>query len=202
MEGGLTLGATARGEELAAAAPESLVTDEALIEAARRDPEAFGLLYERHRLAVYRYLRARTGSDDAAADLAALTFERALAALDRFRPSGAGFPAWLLRIARNAAIDAARRRRGTHSLDALRPWELPVAPDDPEGSAVRRAELDELRRQLRRLDEPVAEALALRYGAGLSAHEIGVVIGKSEAATQKLMSRALDTLREAYRGWE
>jgi RNA polymerase sigma-70 factor (ECF subfamily) len=202
VEGGLTLGegvAPARGF---AAAPESLATDEALIEATRRDPEAFGLLYERHRLAVYRFLRARTGSDDAAADLAALTFERALAALDRFRPSGAGFPAWLLRIARNAAIDAARRQRGTHSLDTLLAWELPVAPDDPEGSAVRHAELDELRRQLRRLDEPVVEALALRYGAGLSAREIGTVIGKSEAATQKLMSRALDALREACHGWE
>ena len=201
MEGGLAIGASATGTPQVAAL-ESAATDEALVAAARRDPEAFGLLYERHRLAVYRYLRARTGSDDAAADLAALTFERALTALDRFRPSGAGFPAWLLRIARNAAIDATRRRRGTHSLDALRAWELPAAPDDPEGSVVRHAELDELRRQLRRLDEPVAEALALRYGAGLSAREIGLVIGKSEAATQKLISRALEALREAYRGWE
>ncbi len=183
-------------------AVEGIATDDALVEAARRDPEAFGLLYERHRLAVYRYLRARTGSDDAAADLAALTFERALAGLDRFRPSGSGFPAWLLRIARNAAIDAARRNRGTHSLDTLRAWELPAAGDDPEASAVRRAELDELRRALRRLGEPAVEALALRYGAGLSAREIGAVIGKREAATQKLLSRALEALREACRGWE
>ena len=202
MEGGLTVSAIATGEHLAAGTLESSATDDALVAAARRDPEAFGLLYERHRVAVYRYLRVRTGSDDAAADLAALTFERALAALDRFQSSGAGFPAWLLRIARNAAIDAARRRHGTHSLDALRTWELPAAPDDPEGSVVRHAELDEMRRQLRRLDEPVAEALALRYGAGLSAREIGLVIGKSEAATQKLISRALEALREACRGWE
>ena len=202
MEGGLAVDALEPHARELGAAPEAAATDEALVEAARRDPAAFGLLYERHRLVVYRYLRARTGSDDGAADLAALTFERALAALDRFRPSGGGFPAWLLRIARNAAIDAARRQRGTHSLDALRAWELPTAPDDPEGSAVRHAEADELRRQLRRLDEPVAEALALRYGAGLSTREIGVVIGKSEAATQKLMSRALEALREACRGWE
>ncbi len=175
-------------------------SDEALVDAARRDPSAFAVLYERHGLAVYRYLRARTGSDDAASDLAALTFERALAGLERFRPSGGGFPAWLLRIARNAAIDAARRDRGTRSLDDLPPLAHPPAEDDPEASVMRAAELDELRRRVRRLGEPAAEALALRYGAGLSAREIGAVIGKSEAATQKLLSRALEVLREAYRG--
>ncbi len=168
---------------------------------ARADPSAFGILYERHRLAVYRYLRARTDSDDAAADLAALTFERALGALERFRPAGGGFPAWLLRIARNAAIDAARRDRGTRSLDDLPPLAHPAAADDdPEAAALRAAELDELRAHVRRLGQPAAEALALRYGAGLSAREIGAVIERSEAATQKLLSRALEALREVYRG--
>ena len=176
------------------------VSDDALVARTRADPSAFGALYERHRLAVYRYLRARTSSDDAAADLAALTFERALAGLDRFRPAGGGFPAWLLRIARNAAIDAARRDRGTRSLDELPPLGHPAAADDPEAAALRAAELDELRRHVHRLGEPAAEALALRYGAGLSAREIGAVIGKSEAATQKLLSRALEALREVYRG--
>ena len=176
------------------------VSDDALVARARVDPSAFGILYERHRVAVYRYLRVRTDSDDTAADLAALTFERALAGLHRFRPTGGGFPAWLLRIARNAAIDAARRERGTRSLDELPPLAHPAAADDPEAAALRAAELDELRQHVHHLGEPAAEALALRYGAGLSAREIGAVIGKSEAATQKLLSRALETLREAYRG--
>ena len=175
-------------------------SDDALVARARVDPSAFGILYERHRVAVYRYLRARTDSDDAAADLAALTFERALGALERFHPAGGGFPAWLLRIARNAAIDAARRDRGHRSLDALAPLGDPAATEDPEAAALRAAELDELRAHVRRLGQPAAEALALRYGAGLSAREIGAVIERSEAATQKLLSRALEALREVYRG--
>ena len=176
------------------------VSDDALVVRTRADPSAFAILYERHRVAVYRYLRARTNSDDAAADLAAVTFERALAGLERFRPSGGGFPAWLLRIARNAAIDAARRDRGTSSLDDLAPFAHPAADDDPEATALRAVDLDELRRHVHHLGEPAAEALALRYGAGLSAREIGAVIDRSEAATQKLLSRALEALREVYRG--
>ena len=46
------------------------------------------------------------------------------------------------------------------------------------------------------LPEVQRDALALRYGAGLTARQIGVVLGKNEAATQKLISRALARLRE------
>ena len=64
---------------------------------------------ERHRLAVFRYLRTRTRSEDDAVELTAVAFERAITAMPRYRPTGGGILAWLLRIARNAAIDAGRR---------------------------------------------------------------------------------------------
>lgn len=67
----------------------------------RLDPSVFGLLYEKHRLSVYRYLRARTRSDEDALDLAAVTFERAFGSLGGFRRRDGGVQAWLLRIARN-----------------------------------------------------------------------------------------------------
>lgn len=43
------------------------------------------------------------------------------------------------------------------------------------------------------------DAVAIRYAAGLTAGEIGLVIGKSEEATQKLISRAVAQLKETYR---
>jgi RNA polymerase sigma-70 factor (ECF subfamily) len=87
----------------------TLDEDGAMARAATRDPRAFAAIYERHRTPIYRYLRSRTMSDDEAGELSAVTFERALAAIHRFRPSGGGMVAWLLRIARNAQIDAGRR---------------------------------------------------------------------------------------------
>jgi RNA polymerase sigma factor (sigma-70 family) len=47
-----------------------------------------------------------------------------------------------------------------------------------------------------RLPEDQREAVGLRFGAGLTARQIGLVIGKSEEATQKLISRAIVRLRE------
>ncbi|MBA3801031.1 MAG: hypothetical protein H0X18_18440, partial [Geodermatophilaceae bacterium] len=43
------------------------------------------------------------------------------------------------------------------------------------------------------------EAVLLRYSAGLTAREIGPVIGKSAGATQKLIERALQILKEELR---
>lgn len=171
--------------------------DEELALAAGSDPAAFGLLYDRHRLAVFRYLRSRTRTEDDAAELTAVSFERALAAIHRYRPAGGGFPAWLLRIARNAAIDAARRGRPAAAL--------PVDVRDDRSSVTPEAAVlaVETRRALReavdRLPDLQREAIALRYAARLTAREIGEVIGRSETATQKLLSRALAAIRETYR---
>jgi RNA polymerase sigma-70 factor, ECF subfamily len=170
--------------------------DDELALAARSDPAAFGLLYDRHRLAVFRYLRARTSSEDHAAELTAVAFEKALAAMPRYRPSGGGFLAWLLRIARNAAIDAGRRASAV-SIDADLPDERRATA--PEEAALAKERRATLAAAIDRLPPVQREAIVLRYAARLTAREIGEVLGKSDQATQKLISRALETIRESYR---
>ena len=167
--------------------------DDELASLARSDPAAFGLLYRRHRLAVYRYLRARTGSDDSATELTAATFERAFAAIARYRPAGAGFPAWVLRIARNAAIDAGRRKAAVPLLSDDRAEETL----DPERLVIARETSASLLAAVNRLPEVQREAIYLRFAARMTAREIGAVIGKSEPAAQKLLSRAVATIRES-----
>lgn len=170
--------------------------DEELALAARLDPAAFGILYERHRLAVFRYLRTRTASEDDAADLTAVAFEKALTAMPRYRPSGGGFLAWILRIARNAAIDAGRRA-------STAPLDEDVADvgsaSTPEAHVLATESRAALAAAVNRLPEVQREAIVLRYAARLTAKEIGSVIGKSDQATQKLIDRAIATIRETYR---
>jgi RNA polymerase sigma-70 factor, ECF subfamily len=170
--------------------------DDDLALAARTDPEAFGLLYRRHRLSVYRYLRSRTSSDEDAIDLTATTFERALVAMPRYRPRGGGVVAWLLRIARNAAIDAGRRT-SVIPLDTDVVDRRPGA--SPEGVAITNEDREALFRAIAGLPEPQREAVILRYGSGLTARQIGEVLGKSDVATQKLLGRALASIRGHYR---
>jgi RNA polymerase sigma-70 factor (ECF subfamily) len=172
--------------------------DEAAARAAKDDPTAFAAVYIRHRDTVFRYLRARARSDDEAIELTAVTFERAFLAMPRYRARGGGIVAWLLRIARNAAIDGHRRRRPIARAEEIGRAET---ADDPERSAIASDERDRLRASLAALDPIQRDAIALRFAAGLTAAEIGLVIGKSEVATQKLISRALARLREVLHDW-
>ena len=157
----------------------------------------FVLLYEECRLPVYRYLRSRTRSDDEAADLTAATFERALRSFASYDARQPALP-WVLRIARNVAIDAARRHRPVSSLDDRSGADGPPDSDSPEAQYLHAERDAELRALVFALPDVARDAVALRYGAGLSAREIGGVIGKSESATQKLIQRALVALREAH----
>jgi RNA polymerase sigma-70 factor (ECF subfamily) len=160
----------------------------------RLDQSVFGLLYEKHRLSVYRYLRARTQSDDDALDLAAVTFERAFGSLGRFRRRDGGVQAWLLRIARNCAIDAQRRHRPTVGL-ARADVQFTRIAVEANRLEHHRVEILDL---VARLPTDQGDALLLRYAGGLTAREIGVVIGKREGAVQKQIERGLAALREAF----
>ncbi len=164
------------------------------------DRADFGQLYLRYRDPVFRYVRRLSGSEDEAADLTARTFERALAKLHSYRGDGAGFAPWLFRIARNQARDAQRRARPWLPIQVLGTGQHPHDPATPEGTVLRNESIGEVSRHLDELTELERDCLLLRYGAGLTAREIGLVVGKSDEATQKLMRRALAKLKEKYRG--
>jgi RNA polymerase sigma-70 factor (ECF subfamily) len=184
-----------RGLAPATASPVELVEradrpDEALVEAALTDHRQFAAIYERYHLPVYRYVRAQGADEDDALERTAETFERAFTNLARYRPRGGGLAAWLLRIARNAHIDERRR--------TARLVVLGDAPHAMPGTHDADLAID-LRRLVAGLPQPTRDAIALRYAAGLTAREIGEVIGKRPDAVQKLIERGLDTIRGGLR---
>ncbi len=150
-------------------------------------------LYLTHREAVFRYLRAISRDEDRALDLTAVTFERAFGELRAGREPGIG---WLLRTARNAAIDADRRARAA----VLFHWHVataaPVAPS-LEDQMLRAEQAARLHAGLQALPRSQRDAIALRYTSELTVREIAAVIGKSPSATQKLLDRGLARLKEA-----
>ncbi len=166
--------------------------DELLVRAAQDDPAVFAELYRRHVDRVYRSLVGRLGDADLAQDLTAQTFLAALEGLRDYRGEGA-FAAWLLRIARNKAMDHFRRTRRTVPLEAVADMADPApSPDDV---AARRLDLAQVAHAFHTLTVERAEAVGLRVFGGLSMAEVGRVMGKSEAAVKMLVQRGLRDLQ-------
>lgn len=167
----------------------------ALVRAARSDAAAFGDLYRWYLPRIYRYARSRTDGEEDAADLAQQVFLKALSGLAGYR-GDVPLAAWLFRIARNSAADEHRRRRHTSSWTLLPESLHPAADGNPEAEALRQEGLARLAALLATLDEERRELIRLRFAAGLTAREIGAVVGKSEAAVYKQLSRTLRLLEE------
>ena len=179
----------------------SPVEDEgSLIERARSDESAFAELYERYVDRVFRYLRTHTESEDDASDLTQHVFMQAFRALPGYEHRKLPFSAWLIRIARNAAIDTYRQRRRVMPWDHLSEQIVAFGTPTPEEAAIRRERMNEVRLLVAQLSADEQELLALRFAAGLTSKEIGELRGRTEAAVQKQLVRIMRRLKEKCSG--
>lgn len=171
----------------------SVMDDATLIEHARQNPDAFGVLYRRYLPPMYRYLIRRLGNSHDAEDLTAQVFTEALEGLVAHRyHEGGFFTAWLFTIARRRTVDF-YRQRPVEQLDD------PPSPEPSLVAAIEKGEdLKRLEHLLAQLDEDRQELLRMRFSADLSFAEIGQIEGRSEAAVKMAIYRTLEHLREQW----
>ena len=159
------------------------------------DPLAFRAWYEHAVTRVYGYLFPRCGGDIALAE--ELTQETFIQAIDR-RSTFEGRSSditWLCSIARNRLADHYRRLdREERRRLRLVVREIPAAASEPPVSAVE--DREELIAALRDLPALQRAAVVLCYIDGLSVHEASNVLDRSESATESLLSRARERLRD------
>ena len=192
---------TLRGEDSAVtsrSAEDTLAYDAeaALIEQAKDDPLAFGLLYERYVDRIYSYIYYRTGNQQDAEDLTARTFHKALDHIKRFNNRGAPFSAWLYRIAHNLVANWHRDRSRRRELALEDQTHLPYAPGNPEKLAEASEARDALLGAIRRLPDDRQQLILLKFSDALPNAQIGAIMGRSEGAIKSLYHRTLLALRE------
>lgn len=165
--------------------------ERALVERAKSDPEAFGLLYDRHVGSVFGIAVACLNNVAAAEDVTAETFVKALRGIGSYRDCGRPFSAWLHRIARNQAVDHFRRHTVTEEVDEA----LPDPALSVEARAIDHLEAEAIWRLVDRLPRQQQAAMILRFREGRTYRESGLIMGKSEAAVKQLTFRAVHRLR-------
>jgi RNA polymerase sigma-70 factor (ECF subfamily) len=171
-----------------------------LIEQAKTNSEAFGILYERYVDRIYKYVYYRTGNVADAEDLTARIFERAMNHIGTYQDQGVPFSAWLYRIAHNLVANW-YRDRSRHTFIALEDIsQLTVTDHGPEFAAQLLEDKQALREAISRLPVERQELLMLKFIEHLSNAEIGEIIGRSEGAVKSLYHRTLLSLREEMIG--
>jgi RNA polymerase sigma-70 factor (ECF subfamily) len=166
----------------------------AVIKAKEGDRDALQYLYERYSNNVYSYVRSIVRDEHDSEDLTQHVFTKLTTAVAKYDDRGIPFTGWLLRMARNVAIDHLRSRRTTPVEEVL----------DPEAASS--SDIDApiaLREALESLAADQREVFLLRHVVGLSPTEIATRMGRSEASIHGLHHRGRRALQShlSQAGW-
>lgn len=168
--------------------------------AAPSTPAPFDQLYRDHVDVMYRFAYRLCGEAEAAKDLVQETFLNAYRAYDRFR-GDAQVSTWLYAIASHACQRMRRKRKGEPerelSLEEFVPTsegefalQIPMEGLSPQ-EALENKELRQiLDRAIAKLPRKYRMVLVLRDMEGLSAKEVGSILGLNERAIKSRLHRA------------
>lgn len=166
---------------------DSRLVQEAVKRAKTGDREALHFLYVRYAPDLLRYVNSFVRDHHEAEDITQNVFAKLITAIGKYEPTDVPFTAWILRVARNAALDHMRSRRA-------------IPTDEVRAEDIGQAQVGldrgrDLRHALKRLPQDQQEVLVLRHIFGLSPVEIAETLGRSESSVHGLHHRGRRTLK-------
>jgi RNA polymerase sigma-70 factor (ECF subfamily) len=169
--------------------------DAALVERLRAgDSDALRTLYERYGAIVFGMTFRLLGDRQAAEECTQDVFVSAWRSAHGYRPERAQVSTWLLAIARNRAIDAARRRAARPVAPHEDVWSTDEAPDVSE-QITAADEAERVAAAMAELPDAQREVLSLAYFDGLSHSEVAERLGLPVGTVKGRIRLALDRLR-------
>lgn len=167
-----------------------------VIERSRKDPRAFGELYEKYFDRIFNYLYRQTDDEELAGDLCSQTFINALNNLSRFEFRGVPFSAWLYKIASNEVNKHYRKNKGkkVFSLEEMRVKELIESSE----LAWDEEQIQQLLRFMMDLPTEMLQVLELRFFEDKDFKEIAFILDITESGAKMRTYRALDKLRRNF----
>jgi RNA polymerase sigma-70 factor, ECF subfamily len=155
------------------------------------DPNALHILYVRYAEDVRSHVQGIVRDVHDAEDITHDVFAKLVTAMGKYRQTEAPFAAWILRVARNAALDHVRRHRLV-PCGEVRPGRDRPQVADPERSRCLRAAFAQLPSEQR-------QVVLLRHIAGLSPGEIAERLEKTEGSVHCLHHRGRGALKTSLR---
>lgn len=158
----------------------------AVARAKEGDQEALRFLYVSYSHNIYGYVRSIVRDDHEAEDVTQHVFAKLMTTVVKYDDRGVPFFAWLLRLARNVAIDHLRANRLTPTENVF-DSEASSEPDVDRAETVRAA--------LAALPEEQREVVVLRHLVGLTPGEIADRMGRTEGSIHGLHHRGRRALQ-------
>jgi RNA polymerase sigma-70 factor (ECF subfamily) len=152
------------------------------------DRDALRFLYTRYSDNVYGYICSIVRDEQEAEDLTQHVFMKLITVIVQYKDHGVPFTGWLLRLARNVALDHLRRRRPTPTEE--------VFSADAHADDGSRERANDLHAALASLPDEQRDVMVMRHVVGLSPGEIAEEMGRTESSIHGLHHRGRRALQE------
>jgi RNA polymerase sigma-70 factor (ECF subfamily) len=175
---------------------EELRDEQKIIERSKKDPKAFGELYEKYFDRIFNFLYRQTDDEDLAADLCSQTFIGVMNNLARYEFRGVPFSAWLYKIASNEVKKHYRKNKSKRvfSLEEVKVRELVEQADDGWDEEM----VQRLLNFMNDLPTDMLQVLELRFFEDKDFKEIAFILDMTESGAKMRTYRALDKLRKNF----
>jgi RNA polymerase sigma-70 factor, ECF subfamily len=173
-----------------------------IIEICKKNPQAFGILFDEYYKQIFGYIHRRVLDWDASKDIASEVFLKAYLHIGEFRWLGISIAAWFYRIATNEINLYFRAERyAPDSLDELMEGRFFDNSDEEERQRAEQQVKDsqdfvEVQKHLKSLDIKYQEVIALRFFEDKAIKEIAEILSKNEGTVKSLLSRGLEKIRQ------
>lgn len=172
------------------------LSDSQLVQLAKTDEYAFGVLYDRHFEAVYRFVYSRVGGrEELAGDLTQQTFIKAMGAIKKYENRGFAITSWFIRIAQNEINMFFRKAKKNIAVEINEKHFVQVAQEFEFENEFTKSDLELLLELINNLKPEHTDLIELRFFQKMSFKEIAEIYNVSEANAKMKVYRILEKLK-------
>lgn len=185
-----------QGKSIYHQSQKQLLSENDIVEAAKKDPKQFEALYKKYYEQIFRYIHQRMDDKEMAFDITSQVFLKAMINLPKYKYKGVPFSSWLYRIAMSEVYQSFKDKKSTRTVNVdTNNVEDIIDEVEQDNTGEMRQALIEVIGDLPEIELQIIE---MRYFEKRSYREIGDILGMTENNAKVRAYRIVEKLKKSF----
>ena len=172
--------------------------DQTLVAAAKKNRDAFAIIYDKYFERIYLFIFKRVCDEDIAGDICQETMLKVMFNIDKYEDRGLPFSAWLYRIASNEVNLFFRKKKKNVVVEVQEKHLKDIMEEGEIGAIENEEDQEKLLTSLSKLKPEHCEIVELRFFLHYSFKEIADFYAISEANAKMRLYRVLEKMKQDW----
>ena len=185
-----------QGKSIYHQSQNQLLSENDIVEAAKKDPKQFVVLYTKYYEQIFRYIHQRMDNKEMAFDITSQVFLKAMINLPKYKYKGVPFSSWLYRIAMSEVYQSFKDKKSTRTVNVDTSNVEDIIDEVEQDHTGEMKEV--LIKVIGNLPEVELQIIEMRYFEKRSYREIGDILGMTENNAKVKAYRIVEKLKKSF----